>query len=91
MYRISASSEYRKKVRCKVLGQSHSNKLIFKFSQNGKALSVLQLKENLYQFVMTSDSSNGNHSFSLEQVVLNPELLIGQRIRHRFEIEGELS
>ena len=89
------------KYRRRVIGQFHSNKLLFTFyiSRNGKALSLLELKENLYQLLDCSTTRsevsgnslpNDKKSLSLDLVLVNPELLIGQRIKHRFDIEGEL-
>lgn len=81
--------------RHKVLGQTYPNKDVFKFSCNRKQHSVSQLKENLYLLIgvdedAPSSSSPTNHIISLEDVLLHPELLVGRKIRHRFQVGKKL-
>ena len=84
------------KFRHKVLGQSHSDNSLFKFSHGGKPHSVDQLKQNLCQLLMVagdpecSTFSNEHDTLALEDVLVQPELLVGRRIKHRFEVNGEL-
>ena len=82
--------------RQKVLGQTHSDKCLFKFSHNGKQYSVEQLKSNLCKILEDQE----NHSSSCEniltdtsivkQILLQPQLLVGKRIKQRFNEDGKL-
>ena len=82
--------------RQKVLGQTHSDKCLFKFSHNGKQHSVEQLKSNLCKILEDQE----NHSSScenilkdtsiVEQILLQPQLLVGKRIKQRFSEDGKL-
>jgi len=104
--------------RNKVLGQTHPNKHVFKFSQNRKQYSMNQLKINLLTLVETmhgGDSSDiptvtaqtqgvGNSQSecrptlatacsdtrwerpTMEEIVKNPVLRVGKKIRHQFEV-----
>ena len=82
------------KFRRKVLCQTYSDLSVFKFSQNGKQLSVDQLEANLYKLLPTANVDAGMNSttaLSLDQVLIHPEKLVGHEINHRFEVEdGEL-
>ena len=78
--------------RRKVLGQSDSDSSVFRFSQNRKQHSV---KQNLFQLLVgPSNESDGltltSHARH-EEVLTQPELLVGLRITHQFEVDGELS
>ena len=82
--------------RRKVLGQTHPDKSVFKFSHNRKQHSVDQLKQNLYRLLTVDDQNPGpsissdlpDPTPSLEDIMLQPQLLVGQRIRHRFQEDG---
>ena len=85
------------KFRQKVLGQSHSDSSLFKFSHGGKPHSVDQLKQNLCQLLMvavdqdcTMHTNQRDSTLALEDVLLQPELLVGRRVKHRFEVDNEL-
>ena len=97
---IKSQINYRHRVLC----QTHDNRSLFKFSSNRKALSIEQLKNNLHELVSSfnhSDSIENPHTepqrcdqdpacSSLE--VADPDcILVGKRIRHRFEDDGELT
>uniref|UniRef100_A0A1X7UAB5 Uncharacterized protein n=1 Tax=Amphimedon queenslandica TaxID=400682 RepID=A0A1X7UAB5_AMPQE len=70
----------------KVLKEKHSRKDVFKFSHNGRQFSVAELKLNLLLLMGVSEGSNNQ----LSQVTLNPELLVGKKIKHCFEVGEEL-
>lgn len=80
--------------RRKVLSQTYPNLSVFRFSQNGKQFSVDQLQENLYKLLPAGqdagDKETGSADPLLDQALQEPECLVGQRINHRFEVEGEL-
>lgn len=102
--------------RNKVLGQTHANKDVFKFSQNRKQYSMNQLKINLLTLVeaMHGGDSSDNQTITaqaqgvsspqpecrptlarcerstLEEILKNPALLVGKKIRHQFEVGEEL-
>ena len=82
--------------RNKVLGQKHPNKDVFRFSHNRKQYSTNQLKMNLLSLVesMHGDNSTDNPMVTdrstLEQMQKKPTLLVGKKIRHRFEVGKEL-
>lgn len=87
------------KFRHKVLCQSHPDKSVFKFSQNRKQHSVNVLKQNLFRLLpeesfSTADQidvdSPADHSDTESSILMQPELLVGRRIRHRFEVCGDL-
>ena len=78
--------------RRKVLCQTHSDPSVFRFSHNGKQHSVDQLKENLFCLlpsVVTADDDPPS-VLTLADVLECPEQLVGERINHRFEVDGEL-
>lgn len=77
------------KFRRKVLCQTYPDLSVFKFSCNGKQLSVDQLEANLYKLLPT-DEINLTTPLTLDQVLLCPSKLVGQEINHRFEEDGEL-
>jgi len=82
--------------RHKVLGQSHSDKSIFQFSKNHKQHSVDHLKHNLCQLLTgirenaTTESDQDDQVPSLDDVLHQPDLLVGKRIKHRFQVDGKL-
>lgn len=84
------------KFRCKVLGQSDSDIAVFKFTHGGKAHSVERLKQNLYKLLTVTDrctpspDCEQDSALSPEDVIKQPELLVGRRIKHRFEVDGKL-
>lgn len=85
------------KFRQKVLKQSHPDNSIFSFSYKGKAHSLEKLKDNLCKLVdgveVHNDSTVQDHevlSLNFEDVHLQPELLIGRRIKHRFQVKEKL-
>ena len=83
--------------RHKVLDQSHADNSIFKFSCNRKQHSIDQLKQNLYKLLPQDVDENTHEPCnpsslkpSLNELIQCPQLLIGQRIRHRFLVNGNL-
>ena len=79
----------------KVLGKSHSDNAVFKFSHGGKAHSVQTLKQNLLS--VTDDKRctpvpdyEQDNVLSPEDLIKQPESLGGGRIKHRFEVDGKL-
>ena len=81
------------KFRDKVLNQTHSDRSLFRFSHKGKQHTVVQLTENLCQLLGDSgalSSDQEDTSPSLEMIMIQPELLIGRRIKHRFNIDKKL-
>ena len=70
-----------------VLNQLPSNNSLFKFFQNKKQFTVEQLKHNLCKLLEQESSRRTPMSCSLEEIVVNPHLLVGQRIRQRFKVE----
>ena len=66
--------------RHKVLGQTHPDGTVFRFSQGGKKFTNEQLQDNLYKLLATEEDLNP----SLEDVLKRTQLLVGQRIKHRF-------
>ena len=83
----------------KVLGQIHHDKSVFQFSHNKRPFSINQLMQNLCQLLATEESHIpgtdqgeplANAIPSLEEVLDQPELLVGKKIKHRFEVDGEL-
>jgi hypothetical protein len=83
--------------RRKVLCQSYHDSSVFKFSQNRKQHSVDRLKQNLFQLLSDQETSSDKNDDSPaasqchEDILSQPELLVGLRIRHRFEEDGKLS
>lgn len=67
-----------------MLRQVHENSDVFKFSKNKRQLTVPQLMQNLLMLIDNSVSST-NH-----MIMTHPELLVGKRIRHCFQVEDEL-
>ena len=59
---------------------------VFKFSQKGKQLSIDELQENLFKLLPAAD----DQTTLLDQVLLDPTYLVGQRINHRFDVNEEL-
>ena len=76
--------------RHKVLGQTHHNKDVFKFSCQRRQHSVNQLKENLLQLIENGEDSCQFENSLSDKVVLHPKFLVGKRIRHRFQVDTEL-
>ena len=84
--------------RHKVLGQSHFDSSVFKFSKNRKQHSVDRLKENLFKLLSAEDTLQRpvghipqppeGHVPSTHTFLIQPQLLVGQRIQHRFEEQG---
>ena len=75
--------------RSKVLGQTHVNKDLFKFSCNRRQLSVGQLKQNLLLLIgVGQESPSQNHQLS--HIRQHPELLVGKNIKHCFQVGDEL-
>lgn len=91
--------------RHKVLCQSHHDNTVFKFSQNRKQHSADRLKQNLFQLLSDEELSMDDLELEdedpvqcrpvqcpcREDILSQPELLVGLRIQHRFEVDGELS
>ena len=75
--------KFREKVLCQI---DSSNKSLFKFSCHKQQYSVEKLKENLLLLL----SAHAEEKDNLEDVMLHPESLVGQRIKHQFEVDGEL-
>ena len=72
----------------KILNQLPSNNPLFKFSQCRKPFTVEQLKGNLYKLLerdctVTQILANS----TLEEILLKPQLLVGRRIKHKFQLE----
>lgn len=82
------------KFRQKVLAQSHPDSFIFAFSSKGKAHSFQKLKDNLCKLVDVEHQEDSTtpeqETIAFEDIRLQPELLIGRRIKHRFEVDGKL-
>ena len=78
--------------RHKVLCQTHSDPSVFRFSHCGKQFSVDQLKENLFCLLPSVVTADGDppSMLTLDDVLKCPEQLVGERINHRFEVDGEL-
>ena len=74
----------------KVLGQTHENKDIFKFSKNKRQLSVLELKHNLLVLIGESEDAMDLLTISRSHIMAHPEVLIGKRIRHCFQVGDSL-
>ena len=81
------------KFRQKVLTQPYPDSSIFAFSSRGKAHSLETLKEKLGKLVDDvehHENSTSPEQETLKDILLQPELLIGRRIKHRFEVDGEI-
>ena len=76
--------------RWKVLEQSYPDNSVFKFSCNRKQHSIHQLQQNLFKLLTQQSEDEASQKPSMEQIVQHPELLIGQRIKHRFLVNGKL-
>ena len=77
--------------RNKVLKQTHTRNDLFKFSCNGKQRSVTQLKQNLLVLIGVDKQSHSAHiNDQLSHITLHPEILIGKKLRHRFQLGKEL-
>ncbi len=70
--------------RRKILGQTHNDKSVFKFSCNRRAFSIEQLRHNLCQLLNTAVPA------SLSQVINTPTQLVGKRIKHCFQEDDNL-
>ena len=75
--------------RNKVLGQTRINKDLFKFSCNRRQLSVDQLKQNLLHLIGVGEESP-SQSKQLSHIRQHPELLVGKKIKHCFQVGDEL-
>lgn len=76
--------------RNKVLNQLPPNNPLFKFSHCRKQFTVEQLKHNLYNLLEdepTDKDATSNSACILEEILLKPQLLVGCRIKHRFQLE----
>ena len=76
--------------RNKLLNQLPSNNALFKFSHCRRQFTVEQLKHNLYKLLegeFTDEEATSNSTCTLEEILLKPELLVGCRIRHRFQLQ----
>ena len=80
------------KFRQKVLSQSLPDSSLFMFSSKGKAHSLEKLKDNLCRLVddIEQQVAPEQETLSFEDILLQPELLIGRKIKHRFEVDGNL-
>ena len=80
------------KFRFKVLGQTHPDKSVFKFSCNGKQHSIAKLKQNLFKLINDEAllEENDTSSTSCINILRHPELLVGRRIQHRFKVDENL-
>lgn len=77
-----------KNFRNKVLNQLPSNNPLFKFSHCKKQFTIEQLKQNLYKLLEEEATvKQPTSNFTLEDIILTPQLLVGYRIRHRFQLE----
>lgn len=70
------------------------DKSVFQFSHNRRAFSVEQLRHNLTQLLdsdcMLAPVPESAQSFSTSQIIDEPELLVGKRIKHRFQEDENL-
>lgn len=80
------------KFRDKVLNQTHSDKSLFRFSHKGKQHTVDHLTKNLCELIGDTGAPSLSEQVppSLEMIMIQPELLIGQQIKHRFEVDKRL-
>ncbi len=76
--------------RHKVLGQTHSDISVFRFSQSGRKFTNDELKDNLHQLLPTENDDSSPTKASLDDIVKQPQLLVGLRIKHRFEEDGQM-
>ena len=77
--------------RHKVLNQTNPDKSVFKFSHNRKQFSVAQLEKNLLLIIgVTEETEFSNCELQLSDIMLRPELLVGKKIRHRFQVGEDL-
>lgn len=79
--------------RNKVLGQKHSNKDVFKFSHHKKQFTVDELKQNLLLLIGVDEGASGpsaSESNCLSYIVVHPQLLVGKKIRHCFQVGEKL-
>ena len=74
--------------RQKVLYQTCSDKSLFKFSQKGKQHTVEQLASNLLKLL--GDGHTTSEYSKIEEILSYPHLLVGKRIKQRFNVGGEL-
>ena len=63
---------------------------MFRFSHSGKQFSIDQLKENLLQLVPFVGGTQSSSKLTLDEVLQHPKRLVGERINHRFEVDGDL-
>ena len=80
--------------RQKVLGQTHSDKSLLKFSHNGKQYTVEQLRKNLCKLLKDQESHSTTCDVTpvvtVEEILLQPQLLVGKKIKQRFNENGRL-
>lgn len=74
-----------------MLGQSHPDASVFKFSKYRKQHGIDKLKQNLIQLLSDSPASqNDTPVLPSQEILKRPEMLVGQRIKHQFEVDGTL-
>ena len=78
------------KFRQKVLVQPHPDSSVFKFSSHRKVHSLEKLKRNLCALLNEEEGHLPTPNEELTDILLQPELLVGRRIKHRFEADGNL-
>ena len=80
------------KFRDKVLNQTHSDKSLFRFSHKGKQQTVNHLTKNLCELFGDTGAPSLPEQVppSLKMIMIQTELLIGQQIKHRFEVDKRL-
>jgi E1A/CREB-binding protein len=71
-----------------VMNQTHPDKSLFKFSHKGKQYSITQLTENLCHLLGDDSASYSDTPPSPEMIMIQPELLIGRKIKHQFEVQS---
>ena len=78
----------------KVLGQTHSDKSLLKFSHNGKQYSVEQIRKNLCKLLKDQESHgttcDATPVVTVEEILLQPQLLVGKKIKQRFSEDKRL-
>lgn len=77
--------------RQKVLQQNCTDKSLFKFSQNRKQFTIGQLTSNLLKLLEDSSTTSTCETIpSTQEILLNPQLLVGKKIKQRFVEDGKL-
>lgn len=81
--------------RSKVLEQTYPDNSVFNFSSNRKQFSINQLQQNLLKLLTTLSEDDHQEpeiimQHSESEIMQHPELLIGQRIKHRFLVNHKL-